>query len=107
MGIVILTALLKAIATREAKRNNATYRPHGLTALGGIAQARNDLDFMPDALSIVSGVLEEVLGDEDEGDKMDIDSGNGHKSKYVYRPYQKQTKRPRLINSLGIVWGKR
>ena len=98
---------VKAIAIREAKRNNATYRPHGLTALGGIAQARNDLDFMPDALSIVSGVLEEVLGDEDEGDKMDIDSGSGHKSKYVYHPSSKQTKRFQLISSLGIVWEKR
>lgn len=48
---------------------------------------------MPDALSIVSGVLEEVLGDEDEDDKMDIDSGSGHKSKYVNRPYPWPTKK--------------
>lgn len=89
-GVVILT--IKTITIREAKRNNATYRPHGLTALGGIAQARNDIDFMPDALNIVSGVLEEILGEEDDNDKMDIDSGSGHKSKYVYRSYSKQTK---------------
>ena len=70
---------VKAIAIREAKRNNATYRPHGLVALGGIAQARSDLDFMSDALSIVSGVLEDILDEEE--DQMDIDSGSGHKSK--------------------------
>ncbi|KAI9923627.1 hypothetical protein ASPWEDRAFT_38385 [Aspergillus wentii DTO 134E9] len=70
--------LMKVIAIREAKRNNAAYRPFALTGLGGIAQARKDLDLMPDALSIVTRVLAEVL--EDDGDRMDIDSGSGHKS---------------------------
>lgn len=70
------TDLFQAIAVREAKRNNSKYRPHALSAFGGIAQARSDLDLMPDALSIVSGVLDTVL--EDAENEMDIDSGSGH-----------------------------
>lgn len=73
-----LSDAMKAIAIREAKRNNAAYRPHGLTALGGVAQARSDLNLMPDALAIASKVLEDVLGGDE--DRMDIDSGSGHKS---------------------------
>ncbi|BCR84994.1 ECM29 family proteasome component [Aspergillus chevalieri] len=69
---------MKAIAIREAKRNNAAYRPHGLSALGGVAQARSDLNLMPDALAIASKVLEDVLDDDE--DRMDIDSGRGQKS---------------------------
>lgn len=66
---------------REAKRNNATYRPHALKVLGGISQARNHLDLMPDALNIVSGVVNDLL--DGDADEMDIDSGSGHKSGYV------------------------
>ncbi|KAJ6092920.1 hypothetical protein N7486_008209 [Penicillium sp. IBT 16267x] len=62
--------LMKTIAIREAKRANAAYRPHGLRALGEIAQVR-DIDFMPQALEIVIPVIEEFK------DGMDIDSGNG------------------------------
>lgn len=58
------------ITIREAKRANAAYRPHGLRALGEISLARQ-VDFMPQALEIVPGVLEEF------DDRMDIDSGNG------------------------------
>ncbi|KAB8216124.1 proteasome stabiliser-domain-containing protein [Aspergillus novoparasiticus] len=69
---------MKAIAIREAKRINPTYRPHAITAFGGIAQARQDLNLMPDAVDIVSRVLSEF----DEGeDSMDIDSGSGQKNK--------------------------
>ncbi|KAE8414924.1 proteasome stabiliser-domain-containing protein [Aspergillus pseudocaelatus] len=69
---------MKAIAIREAKRINPTYRPHAITAFGGIAQARQDLNLMPDAVDIVSRVLSEF----DQGeDSMDIDSGSGQKNK--------------------------
>lgn len=69
----------QAIAIREAKRINPTYRPYAITAFGGIAQARQDLNLMPDAIDIVSRVLSEF----DEGeDSMDIDSGSGQKNKY-------------------------
>ncbi|KAE8376836.1 proteasome stabiliser-domain-containing protein [Aspergillus bertholletiae] len=71
---------MKTIAIREAKRINPTYRPHAITAFGGIAQALQDLDLMPDAINIVSRVLSEF----DEGeDSMDIDSGSGHKNKQI------------------------
>lgn len=73
-----LTNIVKAIAIREAKRNNATYRPHALTALGEISQLRDDCDFMPDSLAIVRGVLDEIL--ESDGDRMDIDTGSGYRS---------------------------
>lgn len=66
----------QAVAVREAKRNNLRYRPHALRALGGISQARDDVDFMPDALGIVSGAVDHVL--DSAGDEMDIDAGSGH-----------------------------
>lgn len=62
------------IALREAKRNNQQYRPHGLNALGEFAEVRTDLNLVPDALRIVSSVVEEMASPSD--DKMDIDSGN-------------------------------
>ncbi|KAH3247679.1 hypothetical protein KXW31_001125 [Aspergillus fumigatus] len=74
-----LSDSMKVIAIREAKRNNPIYRPHGLVALGGVARARSDVDFMPDALNIVSRVLDEVT--EADADSMDIDSGSGQNSK--------------------------
>ena len=67
-----------SVNIREAKRKNAGYRPHALKALGEIAQTRDDTDFMPDALSIVGVALDEVL--ESDGDRMDIDEGNGRAS---------------------------
>ncbi|KAL4930607.1 proteasome stabiliser-domain-containing protein [Aspergillus undulatus] len=69
-----LGELMKTITIREAKRNNPAYRPHGLTALGGVAQARKDLNLTAEAISIVSKVLD---GIDDAGDPMDIDSGSG------------------------------
>ncbi|KAL4881504.1 proteasome stabiliser-domain-containing protein [Aspergillus karnatakaensis] len=66
--------LVKTITIREAKRNNPAYRPHGLTALGGVAQARKDLDLTAEAISIVSKVLDDL---DDAGDPMDVDSGSG------------------------------
>lgn len=65
---------IQNITIREAKRNNPAYRPHGLTALGGVAQARKDLNLTADAISIVSSVLDDL---DDAGDPMDIDSGSG------------------------------
>ncbi|PWY76365.1 proteasome component [Aspergillus sclerotioniger CBS 115572] len=69
---------MKTIAIREAKRNNPTYRPHALIALGGVSQARKDLELLPDAMSIVTRVLDEA---EDQGEPMDVDSGKGQKPK--------------------------
>ncbi|KAL4783488.1 proteasome stabiliser-domain-containing protein [Aspergillus varians] len=66
--------LMKTITIREAKRNNPAYRPHGLNALGGVAQARKDLDLTAEAISIVSKVLDDI---DDAGDPMDIDSDSG------------------------------
>ncbi|KAJ5834299.1 Proteasome stabiliser ECM29 [Penicillium robsamsonii] len=68
---------LKTITVREAKRANVLYRPHGLRAMGEIAQARKDLNFMPDALKIIP-VIEEMK-DQDQ-DQMEIDSRNGRGS---------------------------
>ncbi|KAI2788524.1 hypothetical protein POX_e06541 [Penicillium oxalicum] len=68
-----LATLLETIAVREAKRNNAAYRPHGLRALGQIAQAR-DVDLTARALAIVVPVIDEIVEENDQdGDNMDID----------------------------------
>jgi proteasome component ECM29 len=63
----------QTITVREAKRANVIYRPHGVRAMGEIAQARKDLNFMADALKIIPPVIEEMV-DEDH---MEIDSKNG------------------------------
>ncbi|KAJ5996552.1 hypothetical protein N7522_008212 [Penicillium canescens] len=68
-----LSNLMKTITVREAKRANVIYRPHGVRAMGEIAQARKDLNFMGDALKIIPPVIEEMV-DEDH---MEIDSKNG------------------------------
>lgn len=62
------------IALREAKRKNDRYRPHGLNALGEFAEIRTDLNLMPDALGILTLVVDEIVSPSE--DKMDIDSGN-------------------------------
>lgn len=46
--------------------------------MGEIAQARKDLNFMPEALKIIPGVVEEMV-DQDQ-DEMEIDSRNGRGS---------------------------
>ncbi|KAL4940810.1 hypothetical protein BDV06DRAFT_15187 [Aspergillus oleicola] len=74
-----LGELIKTITIREAKRNNPAYRPHGLTALGGVAQARKDPSLTAEAISIVSKVLGEI--EDDAGDPMDVDSGSGFSAK--------------------------
>jgi proteasome component ECM29 len=65
---------MRTIVVREAKRNNPAYRPHALRALGDFAVAQDDLDLMPDVLSIVPLVVEEYT--TSSGDKMEIDSGD-------------------------------
>ncbi|KAK2806916.1 proteasome component M29 [Onygenales sp. PD_10] len=70
---------IKTIVIREAKRNNAVYRPHALKSLGEFAKDRDDLDLMPDAMKIVSQVVEDVI--DDDKDKMDVDSGDKLASK--------------------------
>ena len=76
---IVNRKMIKAITVREAKRNNAVYRPHALSALGDISRVRDDCDFMPDALDIVGEVLNEMQENgSGDGDKMDIDSGSGH-----------------------------
>ncbi|KAK2768836.1 proteasome component M29 [Arachnomyces sp. PD_36] len=66
---------MKVIAIREAKRNNSAYRPHALKLMGQFAENRDDLDLMPDVLTIVSPVIEDLSDDNDSEDKMDLDSG--------------------------------
>lgn len=85
--VKLLTRLCdgQAITLREAKRANATYRPHGISALGEIAQIREDVDLMPEALSIVSSVVDEAVDGAE--DRMDVDEGSGHTAMYVARHY--------------------
>lgn len=70
---------LQVIAIREAKRNNSAYRPHALGSLGKFAENRDDLDIMPDALSIVPPVVEDLSDDQE--DKMDLDSGKDYQAR--------------------------
>jgi proteasome component ECM29 len=67
------------IALREAKRNNAAYRPGALNALAEFADIRDDLNLLPDALAIVAPIIDELTIPSD--DKMDIDSDSSIKSR--------------------------
>jgi proteasome component ECM29 len=59
---------MKAISVREARRTNATYRPHALTALGNLAEVRADPDLTADILSLVEGVVDEaIMSAHDDG----------------------------------------
>jgi proteasome component ECM29 len=52
---------MKAISVREARRTNATYRPHAITALGHLAEVRADPDLTADIMSLVEGVVDETI----------------------------------------------
>ncbi|KAL5412176.1 hypothetical protein PMIN04_009962, partial [Paraphaeosphaeria minitans] len=66
---------MEKVALREAKRQNKPYRPHALHALGKICLARTDLELSGAVVEVVQTVLEETLGADDDGEKMDIDGG--------------------------------
>ncbi|KAI1322904.1 proteasome component ECM29 [Xylariaceae sp. FL0255] len=55
-----LLASTKKIALREAKRNNAEYRPFAFEALADFAAAREDLDMYSEVVGIVSDHLKPV-----------------------------------------------
>lgn len=63
---------MKVIALREARRTNATYRPHAIASLGGVAEARKDLDLTDDVLPLVTHAVEELVAEDQ--DRMDVDS---------------------------------
>jgi proteasome component ECM29 len=59
---------MKAISVREARRTNATYRPHALMALGNLAEVRADPDLTADIMSLVEGVVDDaIMSAHDDG----------------------------------------
>lgn len=64
-----IIAKLMQVSLREAKRNNAVYRPHALSALAQVAAARSDVDISEQVRQIVEPLLVEL---QDE-DPMDVD----------------------------------
>ncbi|KID89611.1 proteasome component [Metarhizium guizhouense ARSEF 977] len=71
----VLSAQMKKIAIREAKRNNDEYRPYAFRCLWRFAKARPDLNMLKDIADITTPYLEEH---KDE-DKMDVDSKENRK----------------------------
>ncbi|KAF4333219.1 proteasome-associated ECM29 like [Fusarium beomiforme] len=69
-----IAAQMKKIALREAKRNNDEYRVHAFRCLWKFAKARDDLDMLDEIAEIVTPYLEELKGEDENEDKMDIDS---------------------------------
>ncbi|KAK3647069.1 proteasome component M29 [Elasticomyces elasticus] len=57
------------IATREAKRQNATYKPHAVKYLGHISLALEDVDLSQTVVAIVKPIFE----DASTGDPMAVD----------------------------------
>jgi proteasome component ECM29 len=64
-----VSAQMKKIAIREAKRNNDVYRPHAFSSLGEYAATRTDADIFDDVYKIVEPVLRDLADDN----KMDTD----------------------------------
>ncbi|KAF4439467.1 hypothetical protein F53441_12574 [Fusarium austroafricanum] len=69
-----IAAQMKKIALREAKRNNDEYRVHAFRCLWKFAKARDDLDMLDEIAEIVTPYLDELKGEDENEDKMDIDS---------------------------------
>jgi proteasome component ECM29 len=63
---------MKAISIREARRTNATYRPHAITALGNFAEIRADPGLTADIMLLMESVVEEII--VEDRDRMDVDS---------------------------------
>lgn len=57
------------IAVREAKRQNAAYRPHAVKALAQVAESRRDIDMH----ETVMGVIKPLIDDDLDNDPMDVD----------------------------------
>lgn len=71
---------IEKVAVREAKRQNKTYRPFALEALGKICLVRTDLELSDMVIELSESVLDEVLAaDEDADEKMDVDGGEAMK----------------------------
>ncbi|KAH8890430.1 hypothetical protein GQ53DRAFT_176317 [Thozetella sp. PMI_491] len=68
--------LLEKIAIREAKRNNADYRPHAFRCLWRFAAARDDLSL----LSTIGDIVTPHLDLSPDEDAMDVDKPKGAKS---------------------------
>lgn len=64
------------IAVREAKRQNAAYRPHAVKALAQVAEARRDIDMH----ATVMDVIKPLIDDDSESDPMDVDKDDSKAS---------------------------
>lgn len=70
---------MNKIALREAKRNNAIYRPYAIKALGEYALARSDVDLSRDIVELLEGVVDEISN----LDKMDVDTQDNEDNRCV------------------------
>ena len=66
---------IEKVVIREAKRQNKAYRVHALRALGKVCHARTDLELSGIIIEIAQDVLEEMLANFEDGEKMDVDDG--------------------------------
>lgn len=66
------------IAIREAKRQNAAYRPHAIQALGDFAKIRADVSLSPQVVPFLQELVEELTNE----DAMDVD-GEDQRARYV------------------------
>lgn len=64
--------------TREAKRNNATYRGPAINCLGLYAAGFPESDLFDSAFDIVAAAIS-----PDDEDDMDVDGKDGHSSKQL------------------------
>ncbi|KYK59017.1 proteasome component ECM29 [Drechmeria coniospora] len=75
-----VAARLKAIALREAKRNNDEYRVHAFRCLWRFAKARDDLAMLQEIADITTPYLDEYVDEN----KMDVDSKGGTKEEMAF-----------------------
>lgn len=79
---------IKSIALREAKRQNAAYRPFSIAALGDLAASNDDEGFYGQILDLLDKCSEDFEATEDMDNEMDIDDG------------EVSSKSPRILRAL-------
>ncbi len=71
-----ISAQMTKIAIREAKRQNAVYRPHALLGLGTYVTARADVNLFESVLAVMKPQVE-AINEAASEDAMDVDGEEG------------------------------
>ena len=66
----------RKIVLREARRQNAAYRPHGIETAGDFVMATKDISFVLEVVAILQGVADDLANEDTKvDDMMEVDGG--------------------------------